>query len=257
MEQLKKQESNVIYNMDCLQGMKTILSESIDMILCDPPFGLTECKWDITIDIQGMFDEYKRILKPNGAMVIFSQQPYTSKLVLSCVELFKYSLIWKKSRKGNFAQAPYRFMSEHEDILVFSKGKTAKNGNPRMKYNAQGTRECNEVQQGKKGGSEHRKGRKEQDTYIQSKTGYPGTVLEFKNEKGFHPTQKPVSLCEYLIRSFTNEGDVVLDNCMGSGTTAIACLKSNRNYIGFETNVVYFEKSRERIDKYENLLRKN
>jgi site-specific DNA-methyltransferase (adenine-specific) len=249
-------QQNEIYNIDCLEGMQKISSETIDMILCDPPYGLTECKWDVTLNMKSMFDEYKRIIKPDGAIVIFSQQPYTSKLILNCLELFKYSMVWRKSRKGNFAQAPYRFMSEHEDILVFSKGKTAKNGIPRMKYNPQGVTTCNKAENGKKGRSEHRRGRKEQNTYIQSKTGYPGTILEFKNESGFHPTQKPVLLCEYLIKSFSNEGDLVLDNCMGSGTTAIACLKSKRHYIGFETDITYFEKSKERIRLLEETLKK-
>ena len=145
------------------------------------------------------------------------------------------------------AQAPYRFMCEHEDIIVFSKGKTAKNGNPRMKYNPQGLQDCNKTMKGKTGTTEHRNGRKTQQDYVQTKTGYPSSILEFNNENGFHPTQKPVALCEYLIKTFTNEGDIVLDNCMGSGSTAVACVNTKRNYIGFETNENYFKKSLDRI----------
>jgi site-specific DNA-methyltransferase (adenine-specific) len=234
--------------MDCIEGMKQMPSESIDMILCDPPFGLTECQWDKVIDIPKMFAEFKRLIKPDGAIVIFCQQPFTSKVVLNGIDIYKYSLVWKKSKKGNFAQAPYRFMCEHEDIIVFSKGKTAKNGNPKMKYNPQGLQDCNKVMKGKSGATEHRSGRKTQDDYVQTKTGYPGSILEFNNENGFHPTQKPVALCEYLVRTFTNEGDVVLDSCMGSGTTAVACVKSNRRFIGFETNPEYYKKSQERLD---------
>lgn len=237
-----------VVNMDCIEGMKLMPSESIDMILCDPPFGLTECQWDKVINIPEMFAEFKRLIKPNGAIVIFCQQPFTSKVVLNGIDIYKYSLVWKKSKKGNFAQAPYRFMCEHEDIIVFSKGKTAKNGNPRMKYNPQGLQDCNKVMKGKSGTTEHRGGRKTQEDYVQTKTGYPGSILEFNNENGFHPTQKPVALCEYLVRSFTNEGDVVLDSCMGSGTTAVACVNSKRHFIGFETNPEYYKKSQERID---------
>jgi site-specific DNA-methyltransferase (adenine-specific) len=237
-----------ILNMDCIEGMKLMPSESIDMILCDPPFGLTECQWDRVINIPEMFAEFKRLIKPDGAIVIFCQQPFTSKIVLNGIEIYKYSLVWKKSKKGNFAQAPYRFMCEHEDIIVFSKGKTAKNGNPRMKYNPQGLQECNKVMKGKSGSTEHRSGRKTQDNYVQTKTGYPGSILEFNNENGFHPTQKPVALCEYLVKTFSNEGDVVLDSCMGSGTTAVVCVKSNRHFIGFETNPEYYKKSQERLN---------
>lgn len=241
---------NEIYNFDCITGMRLFAPETIDMILCDPPFGLTECAWDSVIDIPSMFDEFKRIIKPDGAIVVFCQQPFTSKLILNGLDIYKYSLVWKKSKKGNFAQAPYRFMCEHEDIIVFSKGKTAKNGIPRMKYNPQGLVECNKSMKGKTGNTEHRSGRKTQKDYVQTKTGYPSSILEFKNEDGFHPTQKPVALCEYLVKSFSNEGDIVLDSCMGSGTTAIACVQSNRKYIGFETNHDYYKKCMTRLDAH-------
>jgi adenine-specific DNA-methyltransferase len=126
---------NTVHHMDCIAGMKCMQSETVDLILCDPPFGVTECEWDKVIDIPLMFQEFKRLIKPHGAIVIFCQQPFTSKIVLNGIDIYKYSLVWRKSKKGNFAQAPYRFMCEHEDITVFSKGKTAKNGKPRMKYN--------------------------------------------------------------------------------------------------------------------------
>lgn len=239
--------SNAILNMDCIQGLKLMPPASIDMILCDPPFGVTECQWDKVVDIPEMFNEFKRVIKPDGAIVIFCQQPFTSRIVLNGCDIYKYSLVWKKSKKGNFAQAPYRFMCEHEDIIVFSKGKTAKNGKPRMKYNPQGLQECNKVMKGKTGTTEHRSGRKTQDDYVQTKTGYPGSILEFNNENGFHPTQKPVALCEYLIKTFSNEGDMVLDSCMGSATTAIACLRAGRSFLGFETNKEYYKQSLQRI----------
>jgi site-specific DNA-methyltransferase (adenine-specific) len=162
--------------------------------------------------------------------------------------MFKYSLVWKKSKTGNFAQAPYRFLCEHEDILVFSYGKVSKNGNPRMKYFPQGTQPCNKVMKGKTGNSEHRGGRATQSDYVQTVTNYPRSVLEFDNEgKPEHPTQKPLSLCEYLIRTYTSEGDVVLDSCMGSGTTAVACVASNRIYVGYEKEKKYYDTCIRRI----------
>ena len=247
LDLINKIEYNNIYNIDCILGMNMMEDSSVDMILCDPPFGLTECEWDKIIDIKAMFNEFTRLIKPDGAIVVFCQQPFTSKIVLNGIDTYKYSLVWKKSKKGNFAQAPYRFMCEHEDIIVFSKGKTAKNGKPRMKYNPQGLQDCNKKMKGKTGDSEHRNGRKTQSDYIQTKTGYPSSILEFNNESGFHPTQKPVALFEYLIRTYTNNNDIVLDACMGSGTTAIASIKSQRMYIGFETNKDYYDKSLKRI----------
>jgi site-specific DNA-methyltransferase (adenine-specific) len=156
--------------------------------------------------------------------------------------MFKYSLVWKKTKTGNFAQAPYRFLCEHEDIIVFSYGKVAKNGKIRMKYFPQGTKECNKTMKGKTGTTEHREGRSTQNDYVQTVTNYPRSILEFGNEgKPLHPTQKPVDICEYLIRTYTSEGDVVLDSCMGSCTTAVAAVRSNRIYVGYETEKKYYD----------------
>jgi site-specific DNA-methyltransferase (adenine-specific) len=239
---------NKIYNMDCIEGMKLLPDKSIDLILTDLPYGLTECKWDSIIPLDQLWEAYKRIIKPNGAIVLFAQQPFTSKLVSSNFEMFKYSLVWKKSKTGNFAQAPYRFLCEHEDILVFSYGKVSKNGNPRMIYNPQGIKECNIKMKGKNGKTEHREGRSLQKDYVQTVTNYPRSILEFGNEgKPQHPTQKPVSICEYLIRTYTNENDIVLDSCMGACTTAIGAILSNRYYIGYEKEKKYYDIGMERI----------
>lgn len=226
---------NKIFNEDCIVGMQRLPNASVDMILTDLPYGLTECRWDSVIPLDKLWEHYRRVIRPTGAIVLFGQQPFTSTLVASNHEMFKYSLVWKKTKTGNFAQAPYRFLCEHEDILVFSYGKTAKNGSPRMVYNPQGTRPCNKVMKGKTGTTEHREGRATQSDYVQTVTNYPRSVLEFANEgKTLHPTQKPVALCEYLIRTFSNEGGLVLDSCMGSGTTAVACRNTGRSYVGFE-----------------------
>lgn len=250
---LKKMEVpqlNVIYNMDCIQGMKTLPDKSIDLILTDLPYGLTECKWDSVIPLKDMWEAYKRVIKPNGAIVLFAQQPFTSTLVSSNPEMFKYSLVWKKTKTGNFAQAPYRFLCEHEDILVFSYGKVSKNGQPRMKYFPQGTKECNIKMKGKNGNTAHREGRAMQKDYVQTTTNYPRSILEFANEgKPLHPTQKPLGICEYLIHTYTEEGDIVLDSCMGACTTAVAAINTKRNYIGYEKEKEYYELGMKRISE--------
>tara|TARA_R110002153_G_scaffold93486_2_gene226012 strand:- start:531 stop:1328 length:798 start_codon:yes stop_codon:yes gene_type:complete len=249
-----------ISNVCCLEGMKKILPKSIDLICCDLPYGLTECKWDTPIDIEQLWKCYNSILKDNGTIILFGQQPFTSRLVASNYKMYKYSLVWQKSKPGGFAQAPYKVLCEHEDILIFTNGKTTKNSQNRMTYNPQGTIACNIKMKGKTGTTEHRKGRKTQNDYIQTTTNYPRSILKFNNEgKVKHPTQKPLLLIEYLIKTFSNENEVILDNCMGSGTTAIACIKNNRKYIGFEMNTTYFDICKERIatlDKHKKLIGK-
>ena len=220
---------------DCLVGMARLPPQSMDMILCDLPYGLTECRWDCVIPLDALWSQYMRIIKPEGAIVLFAQQPFTSMLVMSNVAHYKYSWVWKKTKAGNFAQAPYRPLCEHEDILVFSQGKVAKNGVPRMYYAPQGTTACDKPMKGKSGKTHHREGRSTQPDYVQTTTNYPRSVLEFPSEgKPMHPTQKPLALCEYLVRTYCPEGGVVLDSCMGSGTTAMACRASGRHYVGYE-----------------------
>ena len=234
-----------------MEGMKRIQDKSIDMILCDLPYGTTECKWDTVIPLDRLWTEYKRIIKDNGAIVLTATQPFTSKLVLSNTEMFKYSLVWRKTRIQGFAQAPYRFMTEHEDVLVFSRGGCAKNAKIRMKYNPQGLIYSPKVVKGKKANaSEHRIRKTDQKDFVSEWTNYPKSVIEIGSEfKPIHSAQKPVPLFEYLINTYTNEGDLVLDNCIGSGTTAIACINTNRNYIGFEIDKHYCDIANERIRK--------
>jgi site-specific DNA-methyltransferase (adenine-specific) len=235
---------------DCLELMQEILDGSVDMILCDLPYGTTQCKWDITIPFEPLWEQYKRIIKPSGAIVLFGAEPFSSLLRGSNLKMFKYDWVWKKSKAQHFAQAPYRAMTNHEVISIFSFGGTAKNASPRMVYNPQGVVKCQKICKGKKGDhSPHRVARQDQADYVQEWTNYPTTVLEFANEgKTVHPTQKPVALCEYLIKTYTHEGEVVLDNCMGSGTVGVACRNTRRKFIGIEKDETYFTLAKNRID---------
>jgi site-specific DNA-methyltransferase (adenine-specific) len=233
---------------DCLERMKEIPDGSVDMVLTDPPYGTTACKWDSVIPLEPMWEQLKRIIKPNGAIVMTASQPFTSVLISSNLKMFKYSLVWEKSRVSHFAQAPYRFLTTHEDIVVFSSGGTAKNAKCRMTYNPQGLIDCNKVCKGK-GHSDHRPSNKIQEDYVQTKTGYPKSILKFKSDNAEnHPTQKPVALMEYLIKTYTNENETVLDFTMGSGTTGVACVNLNRKFIGIEMDDKYFEIAKKRIE---------
>ena len=240
---------NQIFHGDCVTGLgRYVPDSSVDLICTDLPYGLTECKWDTPINLDDLWREYLRVLKPHGNIVLFGQQPFSSRLVSSNYKMFKYSLVWKKSKPGGFAQAPYKVLCEHEDILVFSNAKTAKNAKHRMTYNPQGTIPCEKVMKGKTGATEHRKGRKTQDDYVQTVTNYPRSILEFRNEgKVIHPTQKPINLIEYLVKTFSNPGDVVLDSCMGSGTLAVACINTDRLFVGFEKDETIYRACLSRI----------
>lgn len=228
---------------------------SVDLVLTDPPYGTTACKWDSVIPFEPMWDGIKHAAKRNAAIVLFGSQPFTSALVMSNAGMFKYSLVWEKSRVSHFAQAPYRFLTTHEDVAVFSFGGTSKNSKSRMTYNPQGLSDCHKTMKGK-GHSDHRPSKNKQSDYLQTKTGYPKSILRFKSDNAKdHPTQKPVALMEYLIRTYTNEGDTVLDFTMGSGTTGVACVNTGRKFIGIEMDAKYFEIAQRRIEaaKLENI----
>ena len=237
---------NKIYNEDCLEGMKRIDDKSIDMILCDLPYGTTQNKWDSVIPLDELWKEYKRIIKDNGVIVLTSQGIFTAKLMLSNEKWFKYKLVWVKSKATNFLNAKKQPLRKHEDICVFY--------NKQPQYNPQMTE-----------GEPYDKGvRKNQLTgsygdfnpvHVKSEgMRYPTDVVYFKTAesegKVYHPTQKPAALFEYLIKTYTKEGETVLDNCIGSGTTAVACLNTNRNFIGFEKEEKYCKIANERIEKY-------
>jgi site-specific DNA-methyltransferase (adenine-specific) len=232
-------EINKIYNMDCLEGMKLLPDKSIDMILCDLPYGTTACKWDAIIPFDKLWSEYERIIKDNGAIVLTASQPFTTKLINSNIKLFRYCWVWEKEQGVNFLMAKKQPLKVHEDICVFSKKQT--------KYNPQMTKGKPYISG--KGDSGEVTGRVKKVQTKNNGTRYPRSVIQFKRETGLHPTQKPVALFEYLIKTYTDEGDIVLDNCMGSGTTAIACINTNRNYIGFEISKEYCDIANERISK--------
>ncbi|MDN6344482.1 MAG: site-specific DNA-methyltransferase [Tetragenococcus koreensis] len=232
-------ELNKIYNEDCLEGMKRIPDKSVDMILCDLPYGTTACKWDSIIPFEPLWEQYKRVIKDNGAIVLTASQPFTSVLVNSNLKDFRYEWIWEKNQGVNFLLAKKQPLKVHENILVFYKKQP--NYNPQIekgKPYVSGRGDSGEVTN------------KIKKIQIKNKgTRYPKTVQKIKREFGLHPTQKPVALFEYLIKTYTNESETVIDNCMGSGTTAIACINTNRNYIGFELDKDYYDIAIERISK--------
>ena len=236
-------ELNTIYNEDCLEGMKRIPDKSVDMILCDLPYGTTANKWDSIIPLEPLWEQYERVIKDNGAIVLTASQPFTTKLINSNIKNFKYTWVWEKSRFANQMLAKKQPLKIHEDICVFYK--------KQVNYNPQGLIEVNKTtKQGKKI-SDNNGGGLRKTSYKQTHTNYPRTILKYKSEgKTIHPTQKPVALFEYLIKTYTNEGDVVLDNCIGSGTTPVAAINTNRKYIGYELDEKYFNIAQQRIDEH-------
>lgn len=223
-----------LMNGDCLELMNDIPDNSVNMILCDLPYGTTKNKWDSVIPFDPLWREYSRIC--NGAVVLTAAQPFTSALVVSNMKNFKYQWVWKKSRPTGHLNAKKQPLRNTEDILVFYKSQCT--------YNPQGTRETDVMVSRTNRGNYGECSK----TTRQTVTGYPTTILEFASEKGVHPTQKPVALMEYLIKTYTNEGDTVLDNCMGSGTTGVACVNTNRNFIGIEIDKDYFKVAQQRIN---------
>jgi site-specific DNA-methyltransferase (adenine-specific) len=263
-----------LYLGDCLVEMDKVAEHSVDLILCDLPYGTTDRKgiadkgdnrvlsWDTIIPLDELWKHYRRVLKPTGAVVLTADQPFTSQLVLSNLDWFKYEWIWKKKKTTGFLHANARPMKETEDVLVFSPlgaSGGSKKANKNMTYNPQGLIEKRVVKKNnaKRLGKflhqpEHMgAGNKllHETEYEQKYTNYPSEIIEFGLDKDtVHPTQKPVALMEYLIRTYSNEGEVVLDNCMGSGTTGVAAVNCNRNFIGIEMDEEYFKISQERIN---------
>jgi len=226
---------------DCLELMKTIPDNSIDMVLTDPPYGTTACKWDSVVDFELMWKELKRITKDNGAIALFGKQPFTSNLIMSNPKMFKQELIWKKDNFDNPMQAKRRHLNKLENISIFYTSQCT--------YTPQGLIKIDrETRQGGTGQlSDSRKGRAK--TYIQSHTNYPSNLLEFKRDKNVgHPTQKPVALLEYLIKTYTLPGETVLDFTMGSGSTGVAAKSLDRKFIGIEMDDKYFSIAKDRID---------
>ena len=236
-----KEMINEVVCADCLEGMKLIADKSIDMILCDLPYGTTACKWDTIIPFEPLWEQYKRIIKDNGAIVLTASQPFTSALVMSNIKMFKYEWIWEKSLSGSPALCRKTPMKVHENVLVFG----GKNYNPQM---TKGTKRKKGISgssiEGQKFISSGINNGEINDDY------YPRSVQYFSNadrKNKVHPTQKPVALFEYLIKTYTNEGDLVLDNCAGSFTTAVACNNLKRKWICMEKESNYAQIGEERL----------
>ena len=231
---------------DCLELMKEIPNESIDMILCDLPYGTTSCKWDVVIPFEPLWEQYNRIIKDNGAIALFGQEPFSSFLRLSNVDNYKYDIYWEKERLTNINQVKKRVGKTIETISVFYKKQCTYN--PQMvKYD--GKPRTNKVKNGKMGTLTDQQKKK---VFEYNDTGwrYPTQVWKFQRDcltSNLHPTQKPIALLGELIKTFTNEGETVLDNCMGSGSTGVAAKQLNRNFIGMELNKEYFEIAENRL----------
>ena len=232
---------------DCLELLPCITDASVALVLTDPPYGTTACKWDSVIPFEPMWKQVWRVLKPNGAAVFTASQPFTSALVMSQIERFKYCWGWLKTNCTGFANAKKQPLRTFEDVAVFY--------NNQPTYNPQGVTRLNTpiVRTADTGAIMGRTGFK--DGYTQEFTNYPKNVIDAPSERGVHPTQKPVALMEYLIRTYTNEGETVLDFTMGSGTTGVACMNTGRNFIGIERDEGYFAIAQKRIEEASFKLR--
>ena len=229
---------------DCLELMKEIPDGSIDMILCDLPYGTTKNKWDSVIPFEPLWEQYNRIIKDNSAIVLFGSQPFTTELNHSNLKMFRYEWIWIKNNSTGFQLANKRPLKKHEIISVFYRKQPT--------YNPQGLQVYGKINRRKSTGDNWSE--MNNNEYIQRFTNYPTQILEFGYDKEkLHPTQKPVELLEYMIKTYTNEGEIVLDNCMGSGSTCVACVNTNRHYIGFEKEPKYYDIACKRLDEVEGV----
>jgi site-specific DNA-methyltransferase (adenine-specific) len=235
-----------LYQGDCLEVMDKLIADGIkvDAIITDPPYGTTACKWDSIIPFKPLWEQYERIIKDNGAIVLFSSQPFTSQLINSNINKFRYNWVWEKSYTTGFMNANKMPLKSFEDICVFYKKLPT--------YNPQGVVEVNKKQTRKKDKETtiyNNMGLKDGE-YTQKFTNYPRDIIKTsKKETGLHPTQKPVELLEYLVKTYTNEGETVLDCTMGSGSTGVACVNTNRNFIGIELDENYFKIAKKRIEE--------
>ena len=233
---------------DCLEKMKDIPDNSVDMVLCDPPYGTTACKWDVVIPFDLMWIELKRIIKDNGAIVLFGSEPFSSYLKLSNIKMFKYDWIWEKENGTNFLNVKFQPFKVHEMVSVFSLGASSYTSKGGMKYYPQKTFGLKPYKITSKQGL-YTYDSFTLETVSENKDGsrMPRSVQKFNTEKGLHPTQKPVPLLEYLVKTYTLENEVVLDFTMGSGSTGVACKNLNRNFIGIEKDENYFQIATNRI----------
>lgn len=240
-----------LYHGDCLVEMQKIADKSVDMVLCDLPYGTTACKWDTVIPFEPLWLSYRRIVKNNGAIVLFGSQPFTTLLISSNLKGFKFAWIWDKKFAGNFALKNYQPQKIHEDIVVFSHSGETTIFNPQMIKRDTPIKHGGNKCASKSSSIKYAKKEYESKVY---ELKYPESIIHISNrseKRGLHPTQKPVALLEYLIKTYTNEGDTVLDNTMGSGSTGVACVNTCRNFIGIELNDEYFNIASKRIKKAE------
>ena len=238
-----------LYNGDCLEIMKNISDKSVDMILCDLPYGTTACKWDTVIPFEPLWEQYNRIIKDNGAIVLFGSEPFSSALRMSNIKNFKYDWIWDKvNRYTGYGSCKYAPLKRYEIVSVFYKSKPTYNPQMMQGKPYKKTGDYSSKIYGTDKVKKHGKNNGER---------YPFNILQYKGDdkkNGFlHPTQKPIALLEYLIKTYTNEGDVVLDNCMGSGSTCVACVNTGRHYIGFELDPQYYDIACKRLDEAEGV----
>ena len=248
-----------LYCGDCLEIMPSVPEKSVSLILCDLPYGTSVVhKWNKTLSLKKLWKEYERIIKPNGVICLFGTQPFTSQLICSKQELLRYIWLWKKETPTGFLNANYKPLNAIEDIVVFSKAKVGSLSKNPIPYHPPTLKAVDKKKVNDKDNTwRSSMGYKSKNNklnsgkeYVQKYTNYPTTILEFAREKEqLHPTQKPVDLLEFLIRTYTEENEIVLDNCMGSGSTGVACVKSNRRFIGIEKEPTYFVLARKRIEK--------
>jgi len=241
---------SVLVHADCFDVFPYIADASVQLILCDLPYNVTGLKWDCLLNMQELWKHYERIIKPNGAIVLTAMQPFTTELISSNKKMFKYTWVWNKVKPGNFLTAKLKPMQNHEDIVIFSKANTANCNKNNMLYIPQ-LEKREKVRKYKKEADSDIYARKN-TTSIEYTTDfkYPKSILEISNanqKNKLHPTQKPLELMKYLIKTYSNENDVVMDNCMGSNTTGLACKELNRQYIGIEKDKNYYDVSVSRV----------
>jgi site-specific DNA-methyltransferase (adenine-specific) len=244
---------SVLFHDDCFNILSNIENESVDLILCDLPYGTTKNKWDSTVPLDKLWAEYERIITYNGAIVLFAQTPFDKVLGASKIDLLKYEYIWNKKRPTGHLNSKFAPMKQHENILVFSKASACfvkdkskamrfnpqySKGKPYTIFRADNSSSCYDL-----------KHQKKNIETVNDGFRYPTSILEFAPETGLHPTQKPLSLLEYLVSTYSNENDIVLDNCMGSNTTGLACQRLNRQFIGIEKEKSYYDISVKRLSE--------
>ena len=235
---------SALINADCMDILPLIPDKSVQLILADLPYGTTACKWDIVLPLDKLWEHYERIIKDDGAIVLTANQPFTSALIMSNLKLFRYEWIWEKSRPTGFPMAKHRPMKNHETIVVFSKSPATYTPSGFMNYYPQGVEECDRVIKRTNKHKTTTNGGNLGTEIHSTQTGFPKTILKIKNtnrDSKNHPTEKPLELMKYLVRTYSREGDIVLDNTMGSGTTCLGAKELNRSFIGIEKEVKYYE----------------